>query len=98
MRKYIFLGEKTMRIEEYWEDIVVYYVSFIVNNGKQNKIDRLIAFRVNEESSFFDVENYEEVVRERILKKFGRVEEILNVDLWDYGLLEKKEDFNNKSV
>lgn len=98
MRKYIFLGEKTMKIEEYWEDIVVYYVSFIVNNGKQNKIDRLIAFRVNEESSFFDVENYEEVVRERILKKFGRVEEILNVDLWDYGLLEKKEDFNNKSV
>ena len=71
-----------MRIEDYWSDISLYYISFIVKNkyGK-NKINRLFAF-----DSRFD----EKEIETKIFNYFHGVESVERIDFWSEGLIKNE--------
>lgn len=68
-----------MRIEDYWEDITTYYIEFLTENFSR-KISKVIS--VSGEKSHQEIENI-------IHTHFKKVDKVIRIDFWEYGLLLK---------
>lgn len=68
-----------MKIEDYWSDIDIYFISFIAKIDNQKiKIERLIV--IDSDLDEKDVKTY-------VLNYFNNVDSIETIDLWHQGLL-----------
>lgn len=72
-----------MKIEEFWEDIIIYSIIFKSEMG--NEIKRLIVLPMEIED-----DETTETIETIIIKKFNRVKEIIRIERIEEGLAIKK--------
>ncbi|MGO2962838.1 MAG: hypothetical protein ACTIDE_09545 [Carnobacterium maltaromaticum] len=77
-----------MRIEDCWEDKVIYYISFLTFDERRIFLTVFLPMEVTKEKD----------IREIIMTNFNSVKKVLTIDEWGAGLLLKDHKYINRTI